>query len=248
MTAPDGALLPARSLPTGPAGREAGTNALRDGALFLPPGFHLDEHVGEDKECTPWPGEADLIGPVWARNRYQSLLARECARRGLLRLGHLPVAIPRLPGGGPAWPEGIVGSITHCAGYRAALVGRTADGRSAGIDAEPHRPLPPGVMELISSAGEQRLTGRLHAAAPHIHWDTLLFCAKEAVYKAWFPLAGTWVPMTQTTAWLGTDGSFRVTIRLRENQPGDLSLLTWKGRWAVRDGIVVAATVRAPLA
>ncbi|MEJ1193554.1 4'-phosphopantetheinyl transferase superfamily protein [Pseudarthrobacter sp. CCNWLW207] len=190
----------------------------------------MEEDLGEDREVAPWPGEADLVGPVWARNRFQAVLARECARLGPARLGHEPVPLPRLPQGGPAWPAGIVGSLTHCAGYRAAIVGRTSAGRSAGIDAEPRRPLPPGVMELISSAGEQGLVGRLRVAAPHIHWDTLLFCAKEAVYKAWFPLARTWVPMTQAAVWLGTEGSFRVAIRLRENQPGDLTLLSWKGQ------------------
>lgn len=232
----------------GPVSRTVPGPGLRAGSdQLIPPGFYLEEDLGEDREVAPWPGEADLVGPVWARNRFQSVLARECARLGLARLGHEPVPLPRLPQGGPAWPAGSVGSLTHCAGYRAAIVGRTSAGRSAGIDAEPHRPLPPGVMELISSAGEQGLVGRLRAAAPHIHWDTLLFCAKEAVYKAWFPLARTWVPMTQATVWLGTEGSFRVTIRLRENQPGDLSLLTWKVQWTVRDGIIVAVTVRAPL-
>lgn len=215
---------------------------------LVPPGFCFEEEFGEDRECAPWPGESDLIGPAWARHRYQSVMARECARRGLIRLGHLPAPIPRLPRGGPGWPEGIVGSLTHCEGYRAAIVGRTSDGRSAGIDAEPHRPLPHGVVDLIASGAEQRLLGRLSAAVPDICWDTLLFCVKETVFKAWFPLTKTWLPMTQATAWLGTDGSFRVTIRLRQDQPGDLSLLTWNGRWTVRNGFVIAVTVRAPLA
>ncbi|MHA7290693.1 4'-phosphopantetheinyl transferase family protein [Arthrobacter sp. MDT3-24] len=219
-----------------------------DAGQLIPAGFCLEEEFGEDRESTPWPGEADLVGPASARNRYQSVMARDCARRGLVRLGHSPASIPRLARGGPAWPDGIVGSLTHCAGYRAAMVGRTSSGRSAGIDAEPHRPLPHGVVELIASGGEQRLLGRLQSTEPDICWDTLLFCVKEAVFKAWFPLTGTWLPMTQATAWLGTDGSFTVSIRLRENQPGDLGLLAWKGRWAVRDGYLVAVTVRAPLA
>lgn len=220
----------------------------RRGAPLVPPGFYVEEDLGEDRKCVPWPGESDMIGPAWARHRYQSLMARECARRGFLRLGHPPGPIPRLPLGGPDWPEGITGSLTHCEGYRAAIVGRTSDGRSAGIDAEPHRPLPHGVLDLISGDAEQRSLGRLSAVEPDICWDTLLFCVKEAVFKAWFPLTKIWLPMSQATAWLGPDGSFKVVIRLRQDQPEDLTLLTWNGRWTVRDGIVIAVTVRAPLA
>lgn len=214
---------------------------------LVPPGFFLEENLGEDRECNPFPGESDLIGPAWARHRYQSLMARECARRGLIRLGYPPSAIPRLPRGVPSWPEGITGSLAHCTGYRAAIVGRTSDGRSAGIDAEPHCPLPQGVLELISSSAEQRLLGRLDKVVPEIHWDTLLFCVKEAVFKAWFPLTKIWLPMTQSTAWLGADGSFRVVIQLRQDQPRDSTLLAWNGRWTVRDNLVIAVTVRPPL-
>jgi 4'-phosphopantetheinyl transferase EntD len=28
---------------------------------------------------------------------------------------------------------------------------------------------------------------------PGVHWDRLLFSAKESVYKAWFPLAKRWL-------------------------------------------------------
>jgi 4'-phosphopantetheinyl transferase EntD len=29
-------------------------------------------------------------------------------------------------------------------------------------------------------------------AFPVTHWGRLLFSAKEAIYKAWYPLAGRW--------------------------------------------------------
>ncbi|MDV2979891.1 MULTISPECIES: 4'-phosphopantetheinyl transferase family protein [Micrococcaceae] len=229
-----------------PAGTSRET--LPDVAELVPQGFVVEEHRGQEEECAPWPGEDGLLGPGWAKNRYQSLMARECARRALIRLGQPPAAIPRTPNGAPSWPDGIIGSLTHCEGYRAAIVGRTVHGRSAGIDAEVHRPLPHGVLDLIAGVPEKQLLGRLQDGAPGVHWGTVLFCVKEAVYKAWFPLTRTWLPMTQASAWLGPDGTFRVSIRLRENQPGDLTLLSWKGRWTIRDGIVLAVAVRAPLA
>ena len=35
--------------------------------------------------------------------------------------------------------------------------------------------------------------GELNDALPNIHWDKLLFSAKESVYKAWFPTHKTWL-------------------------------------------------------
>ena len=113
--------------------------------------------------------------------------ARWCARRALAGLGMPPVPIPRGRRGAPVWPPGIVGSMTHHDGYRAAAVARQADARSLGIDAEPHLPLPDGVLELIALPTELRRIAELSGRHPLVHWDRLLFSMKESVYKAWFP-------------------------------------------------------------
>ncbi|MFF4689931.1 hypothetical protein [Streptomyces sp. NPDC001307] len=42
----------------------------------------------------------------------------------------------------PRWPEGIVGSMTHCAGYHAAAVARGRSVAALGVDGEPHGPSP----------------------------------------------------------------------------------------------------------
>ena len=34
---------------------------------------------------------------------------------------------------------------------------------------------------------------RLAAMPDELHWDRILFCAKEATYKAWFPLTRRWL-------------------------------------------------------
>ena len=51
---------------------------------------------------------------------------------------------------------------------------------------------------MVCSADIARPEELPHAAAvradvPHVHWDRLLFSAKESVYKAWFPLARRWL-------------------------------------------------------
>lgn len=69
--------------------------------------------------------------------RREFTTSRACARAALMQLGWRPRAIPAGPRGDPHWPVGIVGSITHCDGYRAAAVGRVTDFVAIGIDAEP---------------------------------------------------------------------------------------------------------------
>ena len=59
-----------------------------------------------------------------------------------------------------------------------------------GIDAEPHDVLPNGVLGCHQPA---RRTRELDALPAGLHWDRILFCAKEATYKAWFPITHRWL-------------------------------------------------------
>jgi 4'-phosphopantetheinyl transferase EntD len=95
------------------------------------------------------------------------------------------------PNRAPVWPEGVVGSITHCTGYCAAAVGRRGELRALGIDAELNEPLPAGVAQLVCTEAEVAWTETApQGGAP---WQTLIFSAKESVYKAWQPLTGAWL-------------------------------------------------------
>ena len=89
------------------------------------------------------------------------------------------------------WPAGIRGSMTHCAGYAAAAVGPISRISAIGIDAEPDAPLPDGVLDLVATAAERDRLAVTPRKPDIPHWDRLLFSAKEAVYKAWFPLVGS---------------------------------------------------------
>jgi 4'-phosphopantetheinyl transferase EntD len=84
----------------------------------------------------------------------------------------------------------VPGSLTHCAGYRAAAIARTADLEFLGIDAEPDRPLPPGVLESVALPSEVRLVRQLLARRPQVRWDRALFSMKEALCKSWYPYTG----------------------------------------------------------
>jgi 4'-phosphopantetheinyl transferase EntD len=211
---------------------------------ILPSEVVVEEVFGDLPDVMLFPGEEAVIANAVGKRRAEFATARACARAALARLG-LPPA-PILPGlrGAPRWPSGVVGSITHCAGYRACAVARDGDVVTIGLDAEPHDKLPPGILEAIASPGEQARLAALAAARPDVHWDRILFCAKESVYKAWFPLTRQWLGFAEAS--VGIDPVNRTfTARLLVDGPVvNRAVLTgFEGRWLVSDGLIGTAIV-----
>ncbi|MCC2321223.1 4'-phosphopantetheinyl transferase family protein [Cellulomonas xiejunii] len=195
------------------------------------------------------PEEAVVAARFADRRRREFAAVRACARSAMATLG-LP-AHPVLPGerGAPSWPTGVVGSMTHCDGYRAAALARSEELASLGIDAEPHRPLPQGVLRLVSLPSERSRLAELAVREPAIHWDRLLFSAKESVYKAWFPLTGRWLDFSEADIEVGGDltraasGHFRARLLVPPPVVDGRPRGCFEGRWTVRQGLVASAVV-----
>ena len=178
------------------------------------------ESYPEAIEAGLFPEEREHIASAVAKRRVEFAAVRRCARRALQELGYPPV--PILPGEQrePRWPEGVVGSMTHCAGYCAAAVARSGEVSALGIDAEVHAPLPEGVLDLISIESERALLAELTDRVPGaVHWDRVLFSAKESVYKAWFPLTRRWLGFEQADIELRLDGTFEARLLTTEEVP-----------------------------
>jgi 4'-phosphopantetheinyl transferase EntD len=212
--------------------------------LILPAGVECEERFGEAPGGVLFPAEEKIIAQAVEGRRREYAAVRSCARVCLGRLGYRPVPILPGVGGAPIWPAGVLGSMTHCTGYAAAAVAPVPQISAVGIDAEPDAPLPDGVLELVATPAER---DRLTATRPETdgpNWDRLLFSAKEAVYKAWFPLVGDWLdhqeaeirfhPQERTfTAQLSRDG---LIIDRRQ-------IHRLHGRWIRKRGILVTAVV-----
>jgi 4'-phosphopantetheinyl transferase EntD len=203
------------------------------------------ELYDDPPELTPLPEEEPLIARSVAKRRNEFVTVRYCARQALGELGLPPVPILKGDKGEPCWPDGVVGSLTHCQGFRGAVVGRQTDVRSVGIDAEPHDVLPKGVLDAISLLDERRELTALPAGQ---HWDRILFCAKEATYKAWFPLTHRWLGfedahVTFTVDGSGTAGTFASAILIDPAAESGPPLTALAGRWLVRNGLVLTAIV-----
>lgn len=203
------------------------------------------EMYTDPPELAPMPEEEPLIAKSVAKRRNEFITVRYCAREALGELGVPPVPILKGDKGEPCWPDGIVGSLTHCEGYRGAAVGRQGDVRSVGIDAEPHDVLPNGVLDAISLPRERT---ELQGLPGGLHWDRILFCAKEATYKAWFPVTKRWLGfedahITFDVDDTGTAGGFQSRILIDPAAPVGPPLQVLSGRWSVRDGIALTAIV-----
>jgi 4'-phosphopantetheinyl transferase EntD len=181
--------------------------------------------------------EESLISRSVAKRRSEFLTVRHCARVAMERLGVPPTPILKGEKGEPRWP----------------VVGRSPAVRSVGIDAEPHDVLPGGVLTAVSLPQERE---QIAGLPRQLHWDRILFCAKEATYKAWFPLTSRWLGFEDAEVTFEIDAggaaapdSGRVTGRFVSRiliDPAARSgppLRRLAGRWSVSEGLVLTAIV-----
>ncbi|HEY3970344.1 MAG TPA: 4'-phosphopantetheinyl transferase superfamily protein [Solirubrobacteraceae bacterium] len=186
--------------------------------------------------------EEAQVGKAVEKRRREFTTARACAREALGQIGLAAVPIATGERGEPLWPADVVGSITHCEGYRACAVARSSEILTIGIDAEPNAALPEGLLADIARPEELPGLRRLRMEHADVHWDRLLFSAKESVYKAWFPLAKRWLGFED--ARVTFDPSTRAfTARLLVSGPvlSGRPLSGFSGTWMVSDGLVVTA-------
>ena len=219
-------------------------NQLDDGYLCRVLISRLLQDVAESVELRSdvtlnlFPEEEAQIAESVPKRRAEYASVRACARQALARLGLPESPLPRGERGAPVWPEGVTGSMTHCTGYRAAAVAWTSSLASLGIDAEEHGPLPDGVFESVSVPQERQALATL---SDNVHWDRILFSAKESSYKAWFPLTGAWLDFHQAHLDLRPDGRFTSYLLVPGPRVNNHTLDRFEGRWLVADGLVLTA-------
>ncbi|WP_367129581.1 MULTISPECIES: 4'-phosphopantetheinyl transferase family protein [Streptomyces] len=188
------------------------------------------------------PEEAAVVARAVPKRKDEFAAVRACARTALGRLGLPPVPLVPNRRGAPQWPAGIVGSMTHCDGYRAAVVARSGALASIGIDAEPNGPLPDGVLGVVSLPGERARIRSLTALRPDVHWDRLLFSAKESVFKTWYPLTGQELDFEEAELEFDPDaGAFSARLLVPGPVVGGVRLDGFTGRWTVGSGFVLSA-------
>jgi 4'-phosphopantetheinyl transferase EntD len=196
----------------------------------------------EERSVELFPEEEAAVGNAVEKRRREFVTARACARDALARLGLPEQPVGAGARGEPIWPAGVVGSITHCAGYRACAVAPADELLTLGVDAELAEPLPPDLIGDIALPEERRWIERAAAEQPGVHWDRLLFSIKESIYKAWFPLARSWLGFEDASVAIdGSRGTFSASLLVPGPTLGGSKLDGFSGRWTAAEGLLLSA-------
>lgn len=176
-----------------------------------------------DSRAGLMPGEAAYAAGVSEQRAKEFAAGRRVARAALQRMG-LPAAEIGSSGRRPAWPAGAVGSIAHTGALAAAAVGSSRRFRGLGLDLESETAVSPRVAGRVLSADER-------AWLPAAEWRTMLFCAKEAVYKAVNPIIGEFLGFQDVELDVDAQqGGFRATCRgAKRSAP---AIAAGRGCWA----------------
>jgi len=189
-----------------------------------------------------YPEEQALLARALDPRRREFTTVRSCARDALAKLGLPPAPILRGDDGAPIWPVGVVGSMTHCRSYRAAVVARSVEMWAVGVDAEPNEPLPSEVMDVVAHEEERAWVSHLRAERPGVNWDRLLFSTKESVFKTWYPMNRRRLDFNQIAITVETaEGIFSAELHESATAPTASALTSFTGRWLARDGLLLTA-------
>ena len=201
-------------------------------------------HVRGDAATPLYPEEEAAIRVAVDRRRREFTTVRHCARQALAALGHPAVPLVPQADRSPRWPDGIVGSMTHCDEYRAAAVALASDAVAIGIDAEPNEPLPEGLLPSVAVPAERTHLAWLARVRPDVCWDRLTFSAKESLYKVWSPLTGQWLGFEQASVTFDLSAqTFAATLHRAELMVDGQPRCTFTGRWTVSDGMLATSIV-----
>lgn len=136
------------------------------------------------------PAETRGTSPMVPRRRQEYRHGRCCARLALVGLGYPDCPVPLGADRAPLWPEGVVGSISHCGDTAAAAVAPRAEFGGIGLDIEKCEELDQPLLSMICRSEEIE---RLGPGDARLLVGKLIFSAKESVFKCIFPLVQRFV-------------------------------------------------------
>lgn len=151
-------------------------------AIAEPPILIGHRFIAYGDESALRPEEAVHFQNAIPKVRRQSGAARIVARQLLTRLNYPELAIAKTGFGAPVWPAGVTGSLAHQEQVAVAAVARSADFLALGVDIEAAEELPGDLVEVIATASESSVYPQ------DLLRSRILFSAKEAVFKALYPL------------------------------------------------------------
>ena len=133
-----------------------------------------------------WNDEWPVIEGAVARRQLEYAAGRSAARQAMASLGVDAAAIPSAEDRAPMWPRNLVGSISHCATACVAVVARSSEVASLGIDIEQIETFDEQYLDIVCTGVESDWLRAQHPAQ-FAQFATLVFSAKECAYKCQYP-------------------------------------------------------------
>jgi 4'-phosphopantetheinyl transferase EntD len=131
-----------------------------------------------------FPEEEAAVAKAVEKRRREFAAGRTAARAALAQLGFAPQAIRASDDRAPEWPIGVVGTISHTKHCCAVAVARSDRYAGLGLDVEGAEALKPELYRAICTPDE---VARLARLPPLVDWGKVVFSAKEAFYKCYYP-------------------------------------------------------------
>lgn len=190
--------------------------------------------------------EAAIVTALEKRQR-EYRAGRHCAAAALAQLGIENFPLLNDQQRAPKWPENIVGSLTHCENFCCAVATNDPQISSLGIDAEPLKPLPEETTPLICNKTE--LSQLLASNLKEAYWATVIFSAKEAFYKAYYPIRRQYLDFLQARVEIHLDrsdtkeyphGEFVIQL-LTPSHPDLYNQSSFTGRFVITPTHIVTA-------
>jgi 4'-phosphopantetheinyl transferase EntD len=180
---------------------------------LFPPGVAAAELCEKGDPGLLFPEEAAFLGRAVLKRAQEFAAGRLCARRALAQFGIVDFPIRVAGDRQPIWPDHMVGSITHTAGFCAAVVAERRGTGAVGLDSEVvgdvNGEIWPSICVPDETAWLASLPATQRAAAV-----TLIFSAKEAFYKCQYPVVRESLDFrdvsVEAAAWGASSGAFTI--------------------------------------
>ncbi len=183
--------------------------------------------------------EVPSIAGAVVKRQVEFAAGRAAARDALQGVGLRRVSIPSSKDRVPLWPDGYVGSISHSAGAAVAVVARKSDIVTLGIDLELSSSVVEDIWPEVLSSRERRW---ILTQSPDVRnaWATVVFCAKEAFYKAQYMRTGTWLGFSDVDVEFMDDEQSLIVRTLHPMFLGRSAQTTFYGSFAMGPVFTIA--------
>lgn len=223
-----------------------GTDLVRTLATLLPDGAAVAGGRIVDGNGQLFDVEEAAIVRAVDKRQAEFRAGRTYARAALRTMGQSGQPMPPTADRYPQWPDGFIGSISHSDTICAAIVAQRLDYWGLGLDIEPTTRLDSDLYHLIGRPEERSLLSEpVEYPSGTVDRGKLVFAAKEAVFKAYYPGAGYFLDFQDASISFGETGTF--TAVLVENVPSAATGRTLHGRWVLADGhIATLVAIKMP--